>query len=311
MRVVERIARQHIARQIDDPELREKVTPDYTIGCKRILPSNRWYRALAKPNVELVTERRERGARALDRRRRRRPSARSTRSSSAPASRSPTSRPPSASAAAAASCSTTSGTAARAPTSAPRSPGFPNLFFLLGPNTGLGHSSMVYMIESQIAHVMAALRHMRERGAETIEVRPEAQERYNAELERRHRGHGVEHRLRELVPRRHRPQRHALARLDVALPPPRRAAATPPSTRSTSRRRARARWRHEPRVLITGAAGGIGAAAARELRARGAQRRRARPRAPATTSSRATCATRRRSTARWRRRSSGSAGSTC
>ena len=41
-----------------DRELRAKVTPDYTIGCKRILPSNRWYPALGKPNVELVTERR-------------------------------------------------------------------------------------------------------------------------------------------------------------------------------------------------------------------------------------------------------------
>ena len=56
MKVVERIARKHIERQISDPELRAKVTPDYTIGCKRILPSNRWYRALGKPNVELVTD---------------------------------------------------------------------------------------------------------------------------------------------------------------------------------------------------------------------------------------------------------------
>jgi cation diffusion facilitator CzcD-associated flavoprotein CzcO len=63
--------------------------------------------------------------------------------------------------------------------------GFPNLFFLLGPNTGLGHSSMVYMIESQIAHVLAALRAMRENGAETIEVRPEAQAAYNDWLERK------------------------------------------------------------------------------------------------------------------------------
>ena len=54
--------------------------------------------------------------------------------------------------------------------------GFPNLFLLLGPNTGLGHSSMVYMIESQIAHVMAALRTCTQRGAATIEVRREAQD---------------------------------------------------------------------------------------------------------------------------------------
>jgi hypothetical protein len=63
--------------------------------------------------------------------------------------------------------------------------GFPNLFFMLGPNTGLGHSSMVYMIESQLAHVMAALGHMRAHGAETIEVRSEAQERYNADVDAR------------------------------------------------------------------------------------------------------------------------------
>ena len=65
-------AQAHASSQIADPELREKVTPDYTIGCKRILPSNRWYRALGKPNVELVTDGVQRGARALDRRRRRR-----------------------------------------------------------------------------------------------------------------------------------------------------------------------------------------------------------------------------------------------
>ena len=78
--------------QIPDPELREKVTPDYAIGCKRILLSNKWYPALGKPNVELVTDGVERGRGELDRDRRRRASARSTRSSSAPASTSPTSR---------------------------------------------------------------------------------------------------------------------------------------------------------------------------------------------------------------------------
>ena len=46
-------------------------------------------------------------------------------------------------------------------------PGYPNLFFLLGPNTGLGHNSIVYMIEAQIAYVMDALRTMRTRRART------------------------------------------------------------------------------------------------------------------------------------------------
>src|SRR3954468_5750741 len=56
MGIVKKMAMAHMRKQISDPELLEKVTPDYTIGCKRILPSNRWYPALAKPNVELVTD---------------------------------------------------------------------------------------------------------------------------------------------------------------------------------------------------------------------------------------------------------------
>src|SRR5215212_8555207 len=174
MAIPERIARRHMREQISDPKLLAKVTPDYTIGCKRILPSNHWYPALAKPNVELVTDaitevrphavvtadgterevdaivfgtgfhvadmpigewvRGRDGTRLVD-----------------------------------------------AWQGSPRAhlgsmvAGFPNLFLLLGPNTGLGHSSMVYMIESQINHVMDALRVMGERGAAIAEVTPEAQ----------------------------------------------------------------------------------------------------------------------------------------
>jgi cation diffusion facilitator CzcD-associated flavoprotein CzcO len=187
MRLVERIARRHIRSQIDDPRLLEQVTPGYTIGCKRILPSNRWYRALNRPNVDLITS----GVQAV--------------------------RPRSivdgdgAEHAVDAIVFATGFHVTDIPAAqrvrgrggtllddvwhgSPRAyfgstiAGFPNLFFLLGPNTGLGHSSMVYMIESQIAHVMAALRHMDARGAETIEVRPEAQERHNAEIDRRMKG---------------------------------------------------------------------------------------------------------------------------
>jgi hypothetical protein len=59
---------------------------------------------------------------------------------------------------------------------------------LLGPNTGLGHGSMVYMIESQIAHVRRAIERLRETAAATIEVRPEAYEAYNAEVDAGMRG---------------------------------------------------------------------------------------------------------------------------
>ena len=64
-------------------------------------------------------------------------------------------------------------------------PDFPNLFLLLGPNTGLGHSSMVYMIEAQIEHVLAALSAMEARAVGTIEVEREAYEAWNAEIDGR------------------------------------------------------------------------------------------------------------------------------
>jgi cation diffusion facilitator CzcD-associated flavoprotein CzcO len=182
MGVPERLARRHMRAQIADPDLLARVTPDYTIGCKRILPSNRWYPALGKPNVELVT--------------------------------SPISavRPHAIVAA--------DGTERDVDTiifgtgfhvadmpvgewvrgrdgtrlvdawkGSPRAhlgctvAGFPNLFLLLGPNTGLGHNSMIYMLESQINHVIDALRVMRERGAAVAEVKLEVQQAYNRELD--------------------------------------------------------------------------------------------------------------------------------
>ena len=173
MKVVERVARRHMASQVPDPALRERVTPDYEIGCKRMLPSSDWYPALAQPNVELVTdaiaEVRARsvvdaagverevdaivfgtGFRVTDHPAAERIRGRGGRLLADVWSGSPRAH---------------LGTTVA---------GFPNLFFLLGPNTGLGHSSMVYMIESQIAYVLRALDVMRERGADTIEVRPEA-----------------------------------------------------------------------------------------------------------------------------------------
>lgn len=54
MRVVERLARRHLTSQVADPALRRSLTPDFTLGCKRVVPSNAWYPALQKENVELV-----------------------------------------------------------------------------------------------------------------------------------------------------------------------------------------------------------------------------------------------------------------
>jgi cation diffusion facilitator CzcD-associated flavoprotein CzcO len=184
MKLVEKLARKHMDRQISDPELRSKVEPGYTIGCKRILPSNRWYPALGRDNVELVTdgiaEVREHsivtkagdeievdtiifgtGFHVTDM-----PVANWVRGRDGR-------------------------TLADSWEGSPRAhlgtavPGFPNMFMLLGPNTGLGHSSMVYMAESQIGYAIDALRETRKRGAQVFEVKPDVVERYNRAIDKR------------------------------------------------------------------------------------------------------------------------------
>jgi cation diffusion facilitator CzcD-associated flavoprotein CzcO len=182
MGLVGKLAKAHQRKQISDPELLRKVTPDYTIGCKRILPSNKWYPALGQPNVELVTdgikEVREHSIVAAD------GSEREVDTIIFSTGFQVTDMPV--------------GKKVRgrdgqllddAWQGSPRAhlgctiPGFPNFFMLLGPNTGLGHSSMVYMIESQVAYVLDALRVMDEHAAEAAEVRADTVESFNDRLE--------------------------------------------------------------------------------------------------------------------------------
>jgi cation diffusion facilitator CzcD-associated flavoprotein CzcO len=184
MRLPERLARAHMRKHISDPELLRKVTPDYTIGCKRILPSNRWYPALARPNVELidagledVREHSVVDAHGVEREVDTIIFGTGYHVTDIPAASYITGRDGS--------------LLEDVWEGSPRAymgtavPGFPNLFFLLGPNTGLGHSSMVYMIESQIEHVRSAIATLDRAGAATIEVRPEAHDDYNRELDAR------------------------------------------------------------------------------------------------------------------------------
>jgi cation diffusion facilitator CzcD-associated flavoprotein CzcO len=178
MRIGEVWSRRHMRKAVEDPELRAKLTPAYRLGCKRILPSNDYYPALVRPNVELVTDGIERVTREgvitrdgaehrLD----------------------------------ALVCSTgfrieevfsrmnirgrdgvtltetwADGISAHRGTTVT---GFPNLAILSGPNTGTGSTSQVYMIEAQIHYVIELLRAMEREGAGSVEVRPEAQAAYN------------------------------------------------------------------------------------------------------------------------------------
>jgi cation diffusion facilitator CzcD-associated flavoprotein CzcO len=187
LKFAERIALRHLRKQVPDPELRERLTPTYRMGCKRVLLSEDYYPALTRPNVELVTEQiaevRPRaivtadgaqrpidvivfgtGFRVHDHPMFERVRGREGASLAEAWDGSPQ--------------------AYRGTTIA----GFPNLFLLVGPNTGLGHNSIVFIIESQLRYVMGALRAMERRGAATLEVRPEVQDAYNAQLQQRSRG---------------------------------------------------------------------------------------------------------------------------
>ncbi len=187
MGVLERLGRSHLRKSIADADLRAKVTPDFSLGCKRILPSNRWYRALQRDNVELVCSELAEvrphavvGADGVEHEVDAIIFATGFHVTDMPAARQLRGRDGALLADVwAGSPSAYLGTAV---------PGFPNLFLLLGPNTGLGHSSMVYMIETQIEHVLRALAAMDDGAAATIEVRAEVAEAYNRELDGRMRG---------------------------------------------------------------------------------------------------------------------------
>jgi cation diffusion facilitator CzcD-associated flavoprotein CzcO len=186
-RLNERIALRHLEQQVPDPELRKKLRPRYRMGCKRILISDDYYPALTQPNVELVTDSiselrsgsivtadgTERdvdtviygtGFHVLDM-----PIGQRIRNADGLRLEDVWQGSP---------------RAHRGTTIA----GFPNLFIMVGPNTGLAHNSIVFMIESQINYVLDSLRFMDREGVSAVEVRSEAQEAYNREVQARMEG---------------------------------------------------------------------------------------------------------------------------
>ncbi|CAB4624782.1 MAG: SidA/IucD/PvdA family monooxygenase [Actinobacteria bacterium] len=167
-----------------DPDEAAALLPSFKPGCKRLLISNDWYAALAKPNVEIITS----SIASVD----------------------------------ATGVTTTDGehhsldvlilATGFAVTDFP-SPltvvgrggmgladhwkdgastdfgltvsGFPNLWFLAGPGTGLGHNSIVFMIQVQLQQIGRALKYMRSESVATLELRPEVEAASYAELQRR------------------------------------------------------------------------------------------------------------------------------
>ncbi|KAA9161365.1 NAD(P)/FAD-dependent oxidoreductase [Amycolatopsis acidicola] len=185
MKIGQLLAKSNIDRAVSDPELRAKLTPDYVMGCKRVLISNDYYPALARDNVDVVTD----GVAEVK----------------------------------AHSIVDTAGVEHEVDaiifgtgfhvTDAFDNldiigedgrnlskewagegmqthlgitvAGFPNLFFLLGPNTGLGHNSVVFMIESQIRYIAEAIRLVEEKDAHALVPRTDVQTRFNDEIQRK------------------------------------------------------------------------------------------------------------------------------
>ena len=177
-------ARLHLRRQVPDAELRKRLTPDYEIFCKRIILSNAWYPALQEPNVELVSsgveELREHsivGGDGVEREIDTLILATGFKPAELPIAGRIRGRD-------GRSLAEVWGGSPQAYLGTTIA-GFPNLLFLYGPNTNNGHNSIVYVLESQIAYALDALRTMRVRGAAEFDVRPEAQAAYNEELQER------------------------------------------------------------------------------------------------------------------------------
>ncbi len=184
MNAVQRMAEGHLAKQVPDEALRAKLTPDYVIGCKRILPSNQWYPAITQPNVDVVTsgvtEVRPNGVLSAD------GSFREVDTLIFATGFHVTET-------AFATLVRGRGGArlSEAWNGSPQAyrgttiPDFPNLFLLAGPNTGTGHNSVVFLLEAQLNYVFGALEAMERRGATRIEVRRAAYDAYNAHVQAR------------------------------------------------------------------------------------------------------------------------------
>lgn len=185
---IRRVAAEHLRKQVPDPTLRARLTPSFSPGCKRLLPSNAYYPALTQPNVELVTEpiaevtatgiRTANGQEhpldaiitATGFRVTNHPFFERVRGSQG---RSLAER-----------WADTGMQAYRGTTIS----GFPNLFVMTGPNTGLGHTSVIVMIESQIPYVLGALRTLRRRELDAVDAKLDVEREYNADIQRRLKG---------------------------------------------------------------------------------------------------------------------------
>ncbi|WP_375760881.1 flavin-containing monooxygenase [Corallococcus exercitus] len=184
LRLAQRWALRYLRQVVKEPALRERLTPRYTMGCKRVIISDDYLQSLTLPNVQVVTspirEVREdavvtgdgavhpvdtlifgTGFQVTDMPLGHHVQGRDGR------------------------------TLAEVWAGSPRAhlgttvSGFPNLFLMQGPNTGLGHTSVLLMLEAQLEHVLGALRYLDARGAAAVEPDPDVQDAFVREVDAR------------------------------------------------------------------------------------------------------------------------------
>jgi cation diffusion facilitator CzcD-associated flavoprotein CzcO len=185
MRAAVPLAKAHMYRQVKDPELRKQLTPNWLIGCKRILLTNDFYPALTKPNAELLSggvaeirgntivnaDGQEREVDVLI-------FSTGFHVTDAPIAPLLTGRDGHT---LAERWTRTGAQSYRAGTV----PGFPNAFVMLGPNTGLGHSSMIFMGEAQSQYIVDAVKTLQKINVASFEPNAEQTDRWNAGIQKR------------------------------------------------------------------------------------------------------------------------------
>ncbi|MET9336363.1 NAD(P)/FAD-dependent oxidoreductase [Nonomuraea sp. NPDC003804] len=168
----------HLHAQVADPVLRAKLTPRFPVGCKRVVIDSAFYPALTRPNVEVVTDpivrvtpegvQTTEGVRAAD-----------TIIYATGFRTTEFLQPIAFTGLGGVSLADQWKDGAEAYLGI-AVPNFPNLFLVYGPNTNLGHNSIVFMIECQVRHVMACLPYLERNGP--MEVRPEAMAAWRRQL---------------------------------------------------------------------------------------------------------------------------------
>jgi len=179
------VAKMHLYRQVKNPILRKKLLPDYTIGCKRVLISNQYFPTFNRENVDLITHGFDRFVEdgIIDSKGRHIPADVVVLGTGFVADPAQYLKALPIRAHGKTLVESWQDTGAESYLGISVA-GFPNLFQMVGPNTGLGHNSMVYMIESQCRYIADALKQQAQKQS-SLDLKPEVQSRYNADIQQR------------------------------------------------------------------------------------------------------------------------------